>query len=46
MPFGSEGIDDRLTGLVLSGGATLFHLGMLGRLNELAYLPKIDARNN
>src|SRR5437868_3215998 len=45
MPFGSEGIDDKLTGLALSGGgfrATLFHLGALWRLNELAYLPKID----
>jgi len=45
MPFGSEGIDDKLTGLAMSGGgfrATLFHLGTLWRLNELAYLPKID----
>jgi len=45
MPFGSEGIDDKLTGLAMSGGgfrATLFHLGTLWRLNELAYLPKVD----
>src|SRR5947208_8333244 len=45
MPFGSEGIDDTLTGLAMSGGgfrATLFHLGTLWRLNELAYLPKVD----
>jgi NTE family protein len=45
MPFGSERIDDTLTGLALSGGgfrATLFHLGTLWRLNELGYLPKLD----
>jgi len=45
MAFGSERIDDTLTGLALSGGgfrATLFHLGTLWRLNELAYLPKLD----
>src|SRR6059058_6076968 len=45
MPFGSEGIDDTLTGLAMSGGgfrATLFHLGTLWRLNELAHLPKVD----
>src|SRR2546422_4279855 len=45
MPFGSEGIDDKLSGLAMSGGgfrATLFHLGTLWRLNELAYLPKVD----
>src|SRR5438094_8510142 len=45
MPFGSEGIDDKLTGLAMSGGgfrATLFHLGTLWRLNELAYLPNLD----
>src|SRR5438094_9386228 len=45
MPFGSEGIDPQLIGLALSGGgfrATLFHLGTLWRLNELAYLPKLD----
>jgi NTE family protein len=45
MPFGSEGIDDALTGLALSGGgfrATLFHLGTLWRLNELGYLPRLD----
>lgn len=45
MPFGSEGIDDKLTGLALSGGgfrATLFHLGTLWRLNELGYLAKVN----
>src|SRR2546428_8013244 len=45
MPFGSEGIDEKLTGLAMSGGgfrATLFHLGTLWRLNELAYLPTVD----
>src|SRR2546426_7327395 len=45
MPFGSEGIDEKLTGLAMSGGgfrATLFHLGALWRLNELAYLRKVD----
>jgi hypothetical protein len=45
MSFGSERIDDTLTGLALSGGgfrATLFHLGTLWRLNELVYLAKLD----
>lgn len=45
VPFGREGIDPQLTGLALSGGgfrATLFHLGTLWRLNELAYLPRLD----
>src|SRR2546425_12353418 len=44
MPFGTEGLD-ALVGFAASGGgfrATLFHLGTLWRLNELAYLPKID----
>src|SRR5213594_1954161 len=44
MPFGTEGLD-ALVGFAASGGgfrATLFHLGTLWRLNELAYLPKVD----
>ena len=45
MPPGSEGIDDKLSRLAMSGGgyrATLFHLGKLCRLNELRTLPKVD----
>jgi NTE family protein len=44
MPFGQEGKKAGI-GLALSGGgfrATLFHIGTLWRLNELALLEKID----
>ena len=44
MPFGSEGVEDGV-GLALSGGgfrATLFHAGVLWRLNELGWLPRVD----
>lgn len=40
MPFGSEGVEVGI-GLALSGGGfrvTLFHCGVLWRLNELGYL--------
>jgi hypothetical protein len=43
MPFGTEGVAPGI-GLALSGGgfrAALFHCGVLWRLNELAYLPKL-----
>lgn len=43
MPFSSEGVEPGI-GLALSGGgfrATLFHCGVLWRLNELGYLPKL-----
>src|SRR2546429_8756977 len=45
MPFGSEGIDDKLTGLAMSGGgsrAPLFPVGPLWRLSALASLPRVD----
>jgi NTE family protein len=44
MPFGQEGKEHGI-GLALSGGgfrATLFHLGALRRINELALLQRID----
>lgn len=44
MPFGSEGVEPGI-GLALSGGgfrATLFHCGVLWRLNELGVLPQLD----
>lgn len=44
MPFGNEGVETGI-GLAMSGGgfrATLFHIGTLWRLNELAYLPKLN----
>lgn len=43
-PDGAEGVEPG-TALCLSGGgyrAMLFHVGTLWRLNELAYLPKLD----
>jgi NTE family protein len=43
MPFGTEGVEPGI-GLALSGfgfRAVLFHCGVLWRLNELAYLPKL-----
>src|SRR5215471_19776514 len=43
MPFGSEKLEKGLA-LALSGGgfrATLFHVGVLWRLNEMALLPEI-----
>lgn len=45
MPFGDEGVDKDAVGLALSGGgfrATLFHVGVLWRLNELGWLPRLD----
>ncbi len=44
MPFGSEGVEDGV-GLALSGSgfrASLFHVGVVWRLNELGWLPWID----
>jgi NTE family protein len=44
MPFGAEGVDDKI-GLALSGGgfrAALFHLGSLRRLVETGLLTRID----
>jgi NTE family protein len=44
MPFGSEGIEMGI-GLAMSGGgfrASLFHIGTLWRLNELACLPVLN----
>jgi len=44
MPFGSEGVQEGV-GLALSGGgfrATLFHTGVVWRLNELGWLPRLD----
>jgi NTE family protein len=44
MPFGSEGTEPGI-GLALSGGgfrATLFHCGVLWRLNELGHLQKLS----
>src|SRR5437763_4343757 len=44
MPFGKEGKEHGV-GVALSDGgfrATLFHVGALWRINELALLPKID----
>lgn len=44
MPFGSEGVQPGIA-LALSGGgfrATLFHCGVLWRLNELGYLQKLS----
>jgi hypothetical protein len=43
MPFGTEGVEPGI-GLALSGfgfRAVLFHCGVLWRLNELAYIPKL-----
>src|SRR4051812_11663328 len=44
MPFGSEGVEDKI-GLALSGGgfrATLFHIGSLRRIVEAGLLTRID----